>query len=293
MRPPQRLEARGAVRRAPLTTLVFLRRLVAASRSHTPIGRVAREGVFDCVRISNMAVKVHVDQIEILFKSNRGRRSSIGVEQSRFVKIETNQWWIEVMHARRKDIQASSEVDVVHRNSGESRRGLVVADDGASPECNLTRSCSFYMGEIAMSSIRKGSFSYKLPADDIMKGCDVANTIIGNSIMASTLLGSIVVFIPISREEYELLEVLQSRLVVHPLTAPILGNDHNEFRSRQCSAGVPKILDGDMLAQFLELTSMQQEAVVALPLGSPDTIMFSSKSSSPATNYCQPGCATP
>ncbi|XP_057488950.1 LOW QUALITY PROTEIN: uncharacterized protein LOC130774928 [Actinidia eriantha] len=128
----------------------------------------------------------------------------------------------------------------------------------------------------------KGSFSCKLPADDIMKGCDVANTIIGNSIMASTLLGSIVVFIPISREEYELLEVLQSRLVVHPLTAPILGNDHNEFRSRQCSAGVPKILDGDMLAQFLELTSMQQEAVVALPLGSPDTVMFSSKSSSPA-----------
>ncbi|XP_057486313.1 uncharacterized protein LOC130772478 isoform X5 [Actinidia eriantha] len=154
-------------------------------------------------------------------------------------------------------------------------------EDGASPECNLTRSCSFYMGEIAMS-IRKGSFSCKLPADDIMKGCDVANTIIGNSIMASTLLGSIVVFIPISREEYELLEVLQSRLVVHPLTAPILGNDHNEFRSRQCSAGVPKILDGDMLAQFLELTSMQQEAVVALPLGSPDTVMFSSKSSSPA-----------
>ncbi|GFY99854.1 cleavage and polyadenylation specificity factor (CPSF) A subunit protein [Actinidia rufa] len=165
-------------------------------------------------------------------------------------------------------------------------------NDSASPECNLTRSCSFYMGEIAMS-IRKrlqwtlfmGSFSYKLPADDILKGCDVANTNMGlshNSIMASTLLGSIVVFIPISREEYELLEVLQSRLVVHPLTAPILGNNHNEFRSRECSAGVPKILDGDMLAQFLELTSMQQEAVVALPLGSPDTVMFSSKPSSPA-----------
>ncbi|PSS13770.1 DNA damage-binding protein [Actinidia chinensis var. chinensis] len=156
-------------------------------------------------------------------------------------------------------------------------------EDSASPECNLTRSCSFYMGEIAMS-IRKGSFSYKLPADDILKGCDVANTnmcLSHNSIMASTLLGSIVVFIPISREEYELLEVLQSRLVVHPLTAPILGNNHNEFRSRECSAGVPKILDGDMLAQFLELTSMQQEAVVALPLGSPDTVMFSSKPSSP------------
>lgn len=48
-------------------------------------------------------------------------------------------------------------------------------------------------------------------------------------------------------------------------------------------AGVPKILDGDMLAQFLELTSMQQEAVLELPLGSPDTVMLSSKPpSSPA-----------
>lgn len=35
------------------------------------------------------------------------------------------------------------------------------------------------------------------------------------------------------REEYEILEAVQARLVVHPLTAPILGNDHNEFRSRE------------------------------------------------------------
>ncbi|GMP96872.1 hypothetical protein CsSME_00045326 [Camellia sinensis var. sinensis] len=82
-------------------------------------------------------------------------------------------------------------------------------------------------------------------------------------------------------EEHELLEAVQARLAVHPLTAPILGNDHNEFRSRESSAGVPKILDGDMLAQFLELTNMQQEAVLALPLGSPDRVMFNSKPSSP------------
>ncbi|XAR68639.1 hypothetical protein NMG60_11003833 [Bertholletia excelsa] len=153
------------------------------------------------------------------------------------------------------------------------------SEDNASPECNLTRSCSFYMGEIAMS-IRKGSFSYKLPADEILKGCDIANTVVDlshSSIMASTLLGSIFVFIPISREEHELLEAVQARLVVHPLTAPVLGNDHNEFRSRESSAGVPKILDGDMLAQFLELTSMQQEAVLAFPLGSPDMVRLSQK----------------
>lgn len=34
-----------------------------------------------------------------------------------------------------------------------------------------------------------------------------------------------------------------------------------------------------MLAQFLELTSMQQEAVLALPLGAQNTIMFNSKQS--------------
>ena len=35
---------------------------------------------------------------------------------------------------------------------------------------------------------------------------------------------------------------------------------------------MPKILDGDMLAQFLELTSSQQEAVLSLPLGQLDTV---------------------
>ncbi|RQO91936.2 hypothetical protein POPTR_006G197200v4 [Populus trichocarpa] len=143
-----------------------------------------------------------------------------------------------------------------------------------SPECNLTLNCAYYMGEIAMS-IRKGSFTYKLPADDILTGCDGVITKMdasNNTIVASTLLGSIIVFIPLSREEFELLQAVQSRLVVHPLTAPVLGNDHHEFRSRENPVGVPKILDGDMLAQFLELTSSQQEAVLSLPLGPPDTI---------------------
>lgn len=145
-------------------------------------------------------------------------------------------------------------------------------EDNASPECNLALSGSYYMGEIAMS-IKKGSFSYKLPADDALKGYDGSNTIIDSShtsIMASTLLGSIIIFMPISSEEYELLEAVQARLVVHPLTAPILGNDHKQFRSRENTVVVPKILDGDMLTQFLELTSMQQEAVLSFPLSSPD-----------------------
>ncbi|KAJ0028112.1 hypothetical protein Pint_36331 [Pistacia integerrima] len=146
-------------------------------------------------------------------------------------------------------------------------------EDNASPESNLTLSCAYHMGEIAMS-IRKGTFIYKLPADDALGDCPSPNTNVDsshNTIIASTLLGSIIIFIPLSREEYELLEAVQAKLVVHPLTAPMLGNDHNEFRSRENPVGTPKILDGDMLAQFLELTSKQQEAVLSLPLGSLDT----------------------
>ncbi|KAL4578245.1 hypothetical protein LXL04_014365 [Taraxacum kok-saghyz] len=141
--------------------------------------------------------------------------------------------------------------------------------ENASPECNLKVCSSFYMGEVAMS-IRKGSFSYKLLADDEMRGgdCNIASSIMDlshSSIVASTLLGSIIILVPISREEYEVLEDVQSRIAVHSLTCPILGNNHNEFRSRHSSAGVPRIVDGDMLAQFLELTNTQQEEVLALP----------------------------
>ncbi|XP_075511352.1 uncharacterized protein LOC142547129 isoform X2 [Primulina tabacum] len=156
-------------------------------------------------------------------------------------------------------------------------------EDDASPERNLTVSCSYYMGEISLS-IRKGSFSYKLPADDPLKDCDAASNVVNlshNCIMASTLLGSIIIFIPLTREEYELLEEVQSRLVIHPLTAPILGNDHNEYRSRENLGGTTKILDGDILSQFLELTSMQQEVVLALPLASPNTVMLSLRTSMP------------
>ncbi|XP_038973265.1 splicing factor 3B subunit 3 isoform X1 [Phoenix dactylifera] len=134
-----------------------------------------------------------------------------------------------------------------------------------SPEKNLALNCSFYMGETVMS-IQKASFSYKLPVDDVLNGCDGAEVVLEsayNSVVASSLLGSVWILIPITSEEHELLEAVQARLAVHPLTAPILGNDHKEFRGRGLPVGVPTMLDGDMLAQFLELTSMQQEAVLA------------------------------
>ena len=51
--------------------------------------------------------------------------------------------------------------------------------------------------------------------------------------------------------------------------------------------GVPKILDGDMLTQFLELTNMQQEAVLSFPLGTKDTLRLSKKSSSSSISVNQ------
>ncbi|GLT62074.1 hypothetical protein SLA2020_347390 [Shorea laevis] len=159
------------------------------------------------------------------------------------------------------------------------------SEDNESPECNLMLSCAYYMGEIAMR-IKKGSFIFKLPAEDVLKGCDGHNVNIDSSnttIIASTLLGSVMIFVRLTREEHELLEAVQARLAVHPLTAPILGNDHNEFRGRENPAGVPKILDGDMLAQFLELTSIQQEEILSFPVDSPDTHKLRSKPLPPPT----------
>ncbi|KAL8201565.1 hypothetical protein R6Q57_010712 [Mikania cordata] len=140
------------------------------------------------------------------------------------------------------------------------------------PERNLKVCSSIYMGEIVMS-IRKaspilGSFSYKLLADDEMRDGDIASSIMDlsrSSIVASTLLGSIIILIPISRDEYELLEDVESRIAEHPLTASILNQTHVYYRHRQTPVGAAKILDGDMLGQFLELTNAQQEDILAVP----------------------------
>ncbi|KAL0717041.1 hypothetical protein Bca4012_066363 [Brassica carinata] len=148
----------------------------------------------------------------------------------------------------------------------------------SSPESNLNLNCAYHMGEVAMA-IKKGGNIYKLPADDVLRSYGVSKSIdaADDTIIAGTLLGSIFVFTPISREEYELLEAVQAKLVVHPLTAPVLGNDHKEFRGRESPSQATKILDGDMLAQFLELTNRQQESVLSTTLPSSSTIKESSK----------------
>ncbi|GJN24854.1 hypothetical protein PR202_gb12622 [Eleusine coracana subsp. coracana] len=103
------------------------------------------------------------------------------------------------------------------------------------------------------------AFRYRLPIDD---DTEPVLESAYNCVVASTLLGSVFVMIPLTSEEHELLQDIQERLSVHPLTAPVLGNDHAEFRQRGIPPGVPPILDGDMLVQFLELTGEQQEAIL-------------------------------
>ncbi|TVU41359.1 hypothetical protein EJB05_14867 [Eragrostis curvula] len=135
-----------------------------------------------------------------------------------------------------------------------------------SPQKNLAVNCSFYMGEAAMS-IQKAipsnnltaAFRYRLPIDD---DTDLVLESAYDCIVASTLLGSVFVMIPLTSEEHQLLQDVQERLSVHPLTAPVLGNDHAEFRRRGIPSEVPPILDGDMLVQFLELTGEQQQAIL-------------------------------
>ncbi|VAH30279.1 unnamed protein product [Triticum turgidum subsp. durum] len=69
--------------------------------------------------------------------------------------------------------------------------GLEVSE---SPEKNLAVQCSFFMGEIAMS-IQKAAFKYRLPIGD---ETDPVLESAYNCVVASTLLGSVFVMIPLT-----------------------------------------------------------------------------------------------
>ena len=46
------------------------------------------------------------------------------------------------------------------------------------------------------------------------------------------LLSPIILRLHFDREEHDLLVAVQDKLAAHSLTAPVLGNDHHEFRGR-------------------------------------------------------------
>lgn len=141
--------------------------------------------------------------------------------------------------------------------------------ESVSPERNLSLGCWYHIGETLMR-IHKASFAYESPAEESMKNCGSNDAIAHpthSSVVASSLLGSVFIFIKVTREEYDLLKAVQSRLAHYPITTPLLGNNHEDYRGQGCPAGVCQVLDGDMLCQFLELTSAQQENVLTEPQG--------------------------
>eukprot|EP00850_Spirogloea_muscicola_P014245 SM000101S09243 [mRNA] locus=s101:32546:40287:- [translate_table: standard] len=143
-----------------------------------------------------------------------------------------------------------------------------IAEEGCSPERNLTVACSYNMGEIALR-IRKGSLAYRAPLEKEGKASSASlASVQPPSLVAGTMLGSVVLFLGFTRREYHLLKAVQERLVAFPLTAPLLGNNHARYRYHtppglSHATETLGVLDGDMLCQFLELTTHQQLAVLA------------------------------
>ncbi|CAM6115609.1 unnamed protein product [Calypogeia fissa] len=164
------------------------------------------------------------------------------------------------------DLDTAAVTDRHGNFSVLSSANIAEGIESISPERNLATSCWYHMGETIMR-IAKGSFAHRAPAEETMKVCNVGSSskadLLNGSLVASTLLGSVFIFIQVTREEYELLEALQKRLAVHPLTAPLLGHNHYQYRQQGCPAGVCQVLDGDMLGQFLDLTNSQQQMILA------------------------------
>eukprot|EP00850_Spirogloea_muscicola_P004348 SM000018S03713 [mRNA] locus=s18:944880:955796:- [translate_table: standard] len=143
-----------------------------------------------------------------------------------------------------------------------------IAEEGCSPERNLSVACSYNMGEIALR-IRKGSLAYRAPLEKEGEASSASlASVQPPSLVAGTMLGSVVLFLGLTRREYHLLKAVQERLVAFPLTAPLLGNNHARYRyytppGLSHANETLGVLDGDMLCQFLELTTHQQLAVLA------------------------------
>ncbi|KAI8800279.1 mono-functional DNA-alkylating methyl methanesulfonate N-term-domain-containing protein [Cladochytrium replicatum] len=80
-------------------------------------------------------------------------------------------------------------------------------------------------------------------------------------VYGTSMLGSIYAFLRIPVRLFERLLLLQSILALHPVTKPLLGNDHYEFRSKYFP--MHGVVDGEMVTQFVELLDpVQQQEVV-------------------------------
>ena len=81
------------------------------------------------------------------------------------------------------------------------------------------------------------------------------------SFAVSTMLGGVVNVKPVDAATFALLAEVEARAATHPLTAPLLGEDHLVLRG-----GSPlhrRVLDGDLLTQLLHLPERLQRDVLS------------------------------
>jgi len=163
-----------------------------------------------------------------------------------------------------------------HRAAGDAPAGATTI----SPERNLIGGEGFHLGE-SCSSILRGAHLLQLwsrPAAPSLP-----------AFVVGTILGSLVSFVPLSPQEFELLSLCQRCLASHPSAAPLLGNSHaRERRGLHAPASFQRgrvttpasekraggslcadpedppsrVVDGDLLEQLLHLDETEQARVL-------------------------------
>jgi len=114
-----------------------------------------------------------------------------------------------------------------------------------APDAARTRPLwNFSMGETSLR-IRRGTFTVLERHKN------------QQAIICGTLLGSVIVFVPIQpNQETKMLQLLQQTLEKHPLTKPLFSNSLYNYRSEM--EPTLNVVDGDFVTNFIELSKQVQ-----------------------------------
>eukprot|EP00188_Purpureofilum_apyrenoidigerum_P000119 Plantae.Rhodophyta-Purpureofilum_apyrenoidigerum.ctg10451.p1 GENE.Plantae.Rhodophyta-Purpureofilum_apyrenoidigerum.ctg10451~~Plantae.Rhodophyta-Purpureofilum_apyrenoidigerum.ctg10451.p1 ORF type:complete len:843 (+),score=123.95 Plantae.Rhodophyta-Purpureofilum_apyrenoidigerum.ctg10451:146-2530(+) len=139
----------------------------------------------------------------------------------------------------------------------------------ANPYCELQFERSrlkpkhtIYIGETALG-IQRGRVSYvdveecdipASPGHGLMRKAD--------SMIAMTINGSLIAFLPLQKRDYEVLKKVEKLMASHQLTEPLLGNNLDRYRSN-FGEPVQNVIDGDLVSTFLDLRSSEQVEVLS------------------------------
>ncbi|KAG0008658.1 hypothetical protein BGZ82_004527, partial [Podila clonocystis] len=85
------------------------------------------------------------------------------------------------------------------------------------------------------------------------------------ALVASTVIGGLIGFWRLDPDIFQILSTLQESLQKHDNCRPVLGNQHNRYRS--LSSPAHATVDGDLLARFLVLSHGQQIGAVERSVG--------------------------